>query len=398
MRPKKKILLITTRLPFPVLSGGEKWAYNLAKLLSADHELYLFSFLTRGLEKYQAALALGPDGNFFKKIYYMNRPDDRAERGAALPILPGIYHSEEAFKVLRAITDEIKPDLAHILFFEMAQYEMALPSSLPLVYTEIDSSCFYPWKYFMRETAGLKGCFNIRELYRVRKYAGQHYRRFDAVTSISDPDSRNIAGFLKTPKIYYTPNAVLMDEFSDPEKRPRKYGRVLFTGHYPHFPNEDAGIKLATRIFPLLKKIIPEAELILAGSFPTEKIRRLAGPGVTVTGTLNDIRPWLWSAQVFAAPLYYGMGTKGKVLEAFAAGLPVVASRNVFEGIRGAVNGETMLLGGDYGAFASSLAALIKDRRLGEAISGRARVFAADNFGFEKVAATVRQVYQEALG
>ena len=81
-----------------------------------------------------------------KKVFLIKKPVMRKK--SSLPYLPKMYKCENAEIFLNKISKKIKFDLAHIVFFEMAQYSATLPSSLPKLYTEIDSSYFFPWKFF----------------------------------------------------------------------------------------------------------------------------------------------------------------------------------------------------------------------------------------------------------
>lgn len=386
-----KVLLITPRFPFPSLSGGEKWAAGLASGLSAEHDVSLFSFSAPGAETHQTALAMDLEGRLFRKVYLLPKPD--GEEGGGLPSLPRSYWSSSAAQALAAAARETGAEVAHILFSEMACYQAALPPSLPAVYTEIDSSYLFPWKYYLRETAGLKGFLKAGEFFRSRAYARRNYPRFDGVTFITASDGKDIAPFLSARHTAVTPNAVAPGDFERPHPAPRRDGEVLFLGHYPHFPNEDAAVRLARRIFPSIKAEYPGASLTLAGSCPTAAVKALAGASVEITGTLPDIRPLLWRASVFAAPVRYGLGTKGKILEAFAAGLPVAASRQAAAGIEEARDGVHLLAASSEAELAAKTALLLKDRALREKLSAAALELVRARYDIGSVARTVSGIY-----
>ena len=351
MNNRKKVFLIVPRFPFPALSGGEKWVSSLVKFLSKDFDIYMFSFFTDYLEKYQTAVAMNMEKKYLKKIFLINRNNPK-DGDRAMPHLPKMYNSGKAAQIIKKAVKEIKPDIAHIIFYEMAQYAAALPEDLPKVYTEIDSSYFFPWKSFLRETAGLKGFLEISQTIKTQNYAKKYYHLFDSVTAIAEKDIKNISKYFKNKHIHYTPNSLIVNDFTNQNTVKKNKHQILFIGHYPHFPNEDAALRLAKKIFPKVKKTIPSATLCLAGSFPTQKIKNLSRDDVFVPGTVDDIKKFLWRGKVFAAPTKYGLGTKGKVLEAFAAGIPVVASQNAAEGIAGAKHGENILIAKNSKEFA----------------------------------------------
>jgi glycosyltransferase involved in cell wall biosynthesis len=99
-------------------------------------------------------------------------------------------------------------------------------------------------------------------------------------------------------------------------------------------PNVQGAVWLAKEVWPLVRRAIPDAELKLVGARPTTAVQRLAAlPGVSVTGTVPDVRPFLWSSRVAFAPLFTARGLHNKVLEALAAGLPTVVTPAVAEGL-----------------------------------------------------------------
>ncbi|PKM97260.1 MAG: hypothetical protein CVU79_09275 [Elusimicrobia bacterium HGW-Elusimicrobia-3] len=392
---RRRVLLVAPRFPFPSLSGGEKWAASLARGLARRHEVSLFSFAVRGAEAHQTALAMSLEGRELHKVYLLPRPGSAA--GSGLPLLPAMYWSPEAAARLAEAAAETRAEVVHILFSEMACYAAALPPALPAVYTEIDSSYLFPWKYYLRETAGLKGYLMLREFFRSRAYARRHYGRFAAATAITASDGADIQPYLRSPLAAVTPNAVDPAEFAPAAPPPRKDGEILFVGHYPHYPNEDAALRLARRIFPLVRAERPDATLVLAGSCPTEIVKGLAGADIAVPGTVADLRPALWRAQVFAAPVRYGLGAKGKILEAFAAGLPVAASREAAAGIEGARDGVHLLAAGSDGEFAAAAARLLGDPALRERLAAAALELVKNRFSFSDVVSSVSGVYAGVL-
>ena len=135
---------------------------------------------------------------------------------------------------------------------------------------------------------------------------------------------------------------------------------ILFLGNYTHAPNVDAAAWLCADILPLVRADMPHVSLTLAGSEPSAAVRALAGAGVHVTGYVPDLEPFFACHRVFAAPLRYGAGIKGKVVEALAAGLPVVTTPLGAEGID-LIDGVDVCIADDARAFASAITRLYRD-------------------------------------
>ena len=110
---------------------------------------------------------------------------------------------------------------------------------------------------------------------------------------------------------------------------------VVFCGVMNYSPNEEGAVWLAGDVWPLVRKRRPSARLALVGAHPTAQVLGLANDasGVTVTGYVDDVRPYLWGAAVAVAPLLTARGVQNKVLEAVAAGLPVVVTPLVLDGV-----------------------------------------------------------------
>ncbi len=115
----------------------------------------------------------------------------------------------------------------------------------------------------------------------------------------------------------------------------RPLDTILFTGAMSYPPNEDAASVLIEEILPAVRRVVPGARAIVAGRDPSERLRELADrtPDVVVTGSVDDLRPYLEEATVFVAPLRHASGIQNKVLEALAMGLPVVTTPIVAAGL-----------------------------------------------------------------
>jgi glycosyltransferase involved in cell wall biosynthesis len=173
---------------------------------------------------------------------------------------------------------------------------------------------------------------------------------------------------------------------------------VVFTGNLRYAPNADAALHLATQIFPLVHKAVPNAELLLVGRDPLPELREAAQrcEGITVTGFVDDVRPYLERAALFAAPLRFGAGIQNKVLEALAMELPVVASRVAAEGLH-TVDGQRppVEIASQPNDFVRAIVTLLA-RGAAPATEGRAYV--ERNFSWERSGDLVEQALAAAAG
>jgi polysaccharide biosynthesis protein PslH len=170
--------------------------------------------------------------------------------------------------------------------------------------------------------------------------------------------------------------------------------QIVFTGAMQYAPNEDAALYLADAIMPLVRRTIPDAELWIVGRDPKPRLSAAgAQPGVEVTGFVDDVRPFLERAAVFAAPLRFGAGIQNKLLEAMAMAVPVVASPLAADGLRTGDGGTPPLqTAGDAAAFAAALAARLTAARRDPTPDLAARQYVEAHFRWETNAAALEQV------
>jgi glycosyltransferase involved in cell wall biosynthesis len=128
---------------------------------------------------------------------------------------------------------------------------------------------------------------------------------------------------------------------------------VLFVGNYAHAPNVDAALRLAGEIMPLVWKRIPGMVLTLAGADPTPAVKKLSGKLVRVPGFVRDLAPFFAGHRVFGAPVRFGAGLKGKIVQAMAAGIPVVTTSVGAEGLQ--LEPEEMIVANDEQSFADAV-------------------------------------------
>lgn len=167
----------------------------------------------------------------------------------------------------------------------------------------------------------------------------------DAIWVCSDEDAKRFSGRGIGP-ISIVPNGLPRPEFSPrqlPAESTAAGPEILFVGHLGYTPNVTACQILAQRILPRLHRSLPHARVTLAGRKPARKVRKLAGAGVRIIADPDDLAPLLRSAHMAVVPLLSGGGTRFKIVEAMAWGLPVVATPLAAEGL-GLRDGHDILL------------------------------------------------------
>ena len=213
---------------------------------------------------------------------------------------------------------------------------------------------------------------------RMQAFERQECRRFDHVIAVSELDRDTFRDTYAVSQVSSIPTGVDVDFFRPSSSAAIAPRELVFVGSMDWMPNVDAVAWFVTDILPLVRRHVPDASLSIVGRDPARTVRELAArvPGVTVTGTVPDVRPYLERCAVVVVPLRVGGGTRLKIFEAMAMEKAVVSTHIGAEGLPIA-NGNELLLADDPRAFAGAVVSLLQDRamarRLGEAAAMRVR-------------------------
>lgn len=171
---------------------------------------------------------------------------------------------------------------------------------------------------------------------------------------------------------------------------------LMFLGGFAHPPNVDAARFLVSEVWPsLLERLPPDAQLAIVGANPPQQVRALAGDRIVVTGYVPDLQPYFDSARVFVAPLRFGAGIKGKVVQSMGHGLPCVVSSVAAEGIA-ITPGRHALVADAPQDFAEAVLRLFHDRELWYAIQAAGYDLVEANFSWSQCVDVCRQALEVA--
>ena len=162
---------------------------------------------------------------------------------------------------------------------------------------------------------------------------------------------------------------------------------LVFIGSLDWAPNIDGIDWFQREVLPLILRRKPACSVAIVGRYPPRALRELAAhsSGVQVTGTVPDVRPWLWGSKVSIVPLRMGGGTRLKIFEAMAAGVPVVSTTIGAEGLD-ARDGDTIRIADGPEEFADACVALLDDEAERARLRGRALQMVTEQYSWERVA------------
>ncbi len=199
----------------------------------------------------------------------------------------------------------------------------------------------------------------------------------DAVWACSAADAMVLAELGGAP-VTVVPNAVLVPDLTG---WPRAGQRILFAGSMWYPPNRQAVTTLLD-VLPLLRARVEAASLVVAGPAPPDWLRERDEPWLDVIGARDSFADLFAGSAALAVPLQVGGGSRIKILEAFAAGLPVVSSRKGVEGLD-VVDGEHVVLAETAEEFAAALAEVLTAPRIGQQLAAAARQFVIERHSAE---------------
>ncbi len=237
------------------------------------------------------------------------------------------------------------------------------------------------WTYYRNRRAGARGLTAARlaaEERRFQRLVHRHAPRYSHGWAMSDPERDEIAAMLPGLPVDVVPNGVDGAHFGDLPIAGGEPDTLLFTGTMSYPPNAEAVSWFVREVLPLVCARRPDVRLSVVGRGAPPAVARLAeDPAIEVLGWVDDLRPRLSGTAVSIAPIRSGSGTNLKVVEALAAGRPLVATPLAAAGID-VRPGTDLLVAGDPDEFARAVVRLLEDRELAErlAASGRERVLA----------------------
>jgi glycosyltransferase involved in cell wall biosynthesis len=229
----------------------------------------------------------------------------------------------------------------------------------------------------------------------VRKLECRIYRGFDRVLVNAAPDERCLRALAPDLPLAVIPQGV--DGPSEPVAiTDRKPASLVFVGNFSYEPNVDAALRLAVEVLPLVRTRVPAATLTLVGVDPPPSLTRLGCDHIEVTGEVPDVFARLARARVFVSPLVLGAGMKNKVLEAMAAGTPVVATPESCDGLD-LHNGEDALLATTPTGLADATVRVLIDDRLAAALARSARRLVEGSYRWSTVIGRYEALYADLM-
>lgn len=384
----QELLFLVHRIPFPPNKGDKIRSYRLLDFLRRHYRVHLGTFID---DEYDWAFTGRLEKLCASSCFVPLNP-----RTARLRCLTGLFTGEPLSlpyyrdRRLRTWVKErlrTRPIKAIVIFSSaMAQYvDVVRNVRRHIDFVDVDSD---KWSQYALRKAWPASLLYRREASRLLAVEKKIASTFEVSTFVSEAEANlfrrlapEVAG-----KVAHFNNGVDTEYFDPSHRLTSPYAEnvrsVVFTGAMDYWANVDAVIWFATNVYPILRARGENIVFYIVGARPVAEVLTLAHiPGVTVTGTVEDIRPYLAFARLAVAPLRIARGIQNKVLEAMAMQKAVVASPQAVEGLD-ISPGKDIVVAESAEEFAQSILALLESDQA-DAIACAARQRVVDDYGWD---------------
>jgi sugar transferase (PEP-CTERM/EpsH1 system associated) len=370
-----RILYLCHRFPYPPEFGSKVRAFHTIKHLAERHEVTVAAPV-RSAEEAEAAKGIAPYCH-----QYMTETISSA--GAVMRMVLGAptrhaasvmyFYAPALARRVRAALRHTQFDLIFVHCASVAPYvEDVTDVPMILDFVDMDSQ---KWMEYSRFHGFPKSLVYRVEATKMKRAEIELAGKFDMCTCATEAERQVLLGFgVDTPTAWF-PNGVDLDFFA-PTGDAFDPNAIVFIGRMDYYPNRQAVRYFCNAVLPRIQEVSPKATFSIVGAMPTEDVLELAKlTGVTVTGTVPDVRPHVRKAAASVAPLRIARGTQNKILESLAMGVPVVSSTEAAKGVD-AIPGEHFLVADEPQDFADRVLRLMNDpgERARFAKAGRARM------------------------
>lgn len=394
-----KVVFATPYMPAPPNFGGARRMNELIRGARRAHDTHVISLTSPGDDVPSAEAQVGPITPVPVR-FTAQTGATRSRRTAQFRSIFSttsfqyrLYHHPAFQAALDRQIDAAGADLVQFEFSQMGSYRIqgGVPTVLDVHNIEHDVV-----RQMAAHGSTARRIFTMIEYRKFRIEEIAAWKTATCCIATSEADSSVIARQTGG-TVPVIPNGVDVEYFQCATESPSIPGSIVFIGAMRYRPNGEAARFFVEQVLPIVRRAIPDAHVAIVGADPSSEVTRLAErPGVTVTGTVPDVRPWLRSAQIVVAPLRAGGGTRLKILEAFAMGRPVVATTIGAEGLA-VEHRRHLLLANDPHDFAACVVELANDAELRARLTAGALELVRDRYQWSEIGRALNALYGELV-
>jgi sugar transferase (PEP-CTERM/EpsH1 system associated) len=403
-----RVLYLSPRVCWPLRSGAHLRDFHLARQIAGHAALTYVGLDTE-------ELSLGEDVRRERLAELYNSEVVRVRREAGysrLNLLRG-FVGPTPVSILNFMTPAVMSSLERLFreqTFGAVQIESVhlvayaglirrIASKVPILCDWHNIESEIQIRYAENYSGSLRSVYARRTAQLLRGFELKFLRLGDAHTVCSERERKVLLALEPTARIEVIENGVDVEYFSQAECLPGGPRRSLvYVGLMEYHANVDAVTYFAREIWPRVRQLRPELQFVIVGARPTAEVVALAKqPGITVTGTVEDLRPYYREALAAVVPLRVGGGTRLKILEAMAAGTPVISTALGAEGLQVA-HGEELVIADTSAAMADAVASLYEDSPAWHRLSENGRRLVLSRYDWPVIGEKLMRVYAGNLG
>jgi glycosyltransferase involved in cell wall biosynthesis len=346
-----KVALVCETAPCPANSGSRLRILHLLLPLVDRHEITLIFRANDTAEVEATRAELEPRGvkvvPVLDPMQVKSGPAFYAQLGLNLfSSLPYSIVSHNSPGVRAAIAEVARQgiDVWHLEWISYADAVRTIPGAKLVITAHDVVSCIWERRY---NTAppGLKRWYIHQQWKKFRAYESAVYSSVDVAITVTQEDVQRLRQLSNPPRIEVVDNGVDFASYAAIERQPQQR-TIIYIGALDSQANQDAAVALLEEVFPAVREKYPDSKLQLIGRGPPDWLTRQCQsvPGAEMHANVPDVKPYLARASVLAVSLRVGGGSRLKILEALAAGVPVVSTRVGAEGLHVADDRELLLV------------------------------------------------------
>ena len=370
-----EILYLAHRIPYPPNKGDKIRSFHHVQHLAKSHNIHVACMV----DDYEDLEYVSPLRDMCQSVYavYQSKHTMKCKSLLALatgaPLSVGSYQSGKFQDYVNSVLATQKIDVILMFSSVMAQYVQHV-SGIPKVmdFVDVDSE---KWKMYVGfHHFPLSWLYRL-ESRRLARFEAEVARSCDCSILVTEEEAESLSKRVSGRRIVAVANGVDLSYFDSNGALSLSPNSpcLIFAGAMDYFPNIDAVRYFSSEIFPTIRESLPEVHFLIVGRNPPETVSELGSqPGISVIGSVPDMRPYLQKAWVSVAPLRIARGIQNKVLEAMAMGIPVVGTSSAFEGMK-AKDDDGIRIADTPREFALGVLTLLRDMALRQECSGQAR-------------------------
>jgi glycosyltransferase involved in cell wall biosynthesis len=365
-------------VPYPLEKGDKLRAFNQLKILSKQHEIYLFALNDAALHEDAVNIL----SSFCKEVHIFSLPKSRIFWNMARfffsnkPLQCGYFYNPKAQAEIDKLIAEIKPDHIYSQLIRTAEYVKNQPIEKTLDYQDVFSKGMFR---LMERAPFWKRWLLSFEYKRLMKYERHVFPYFNHKTIITGVD-RDLILHPNKQEIVVVPNGVDFEVFN-PIESEKKYD-LIFTGNMSYLPNVFAAEYIVNEILPQLITKRPNIRIALCGATPSPRVQQLQNENVLVTGWVENIQEYYAKSRIFIAPMELGTGLQNKLLEAMAMKIPCITSSLASMPLQ-AVNQKDIIICSAVSDYVQAIETLLSQPQFYESIANNGYEFVHKNYNWE---------------